>query len=87
MKIDVENFEDFLLEGARETIARSLPVFVIEIQGNNEQILAVNGNKSEKIQSTIKKIQSLGYTVHHIDIDDYLALPDKKAFPTAFMKK
>ena len=81
MKIDVENFEDFLLEGARETIASSRPVFVIEIQGNEQQCLAVNGDRLAKIQETIKKIQNLGYTVKHIVGDDYLAVPDKETFP------
>lgn len=74
IKIDVEHFEDFLLEGAQLTIARYRPVIIIEIMGGYREHSAPPEIKA-RIQGTIARLQEMRYRVRYIDAADYLALP------------
>jgi FkbM family methyltransferase len=74
IKIDVEHHEDFMLEGAQLTIARSRPVILIEIVGGS------NHDKPEPdvkkaIDATKARLESMGYKVQRIYGPDYVALP------------
>ncbi|MGL4348313.1 MAG: FkbM family methyltransferase [Chlamydiales bacterium] len=73
MKIDIESTEDEFLEGAKETIARSRPILIIEIRGGCGW--NPNPEMNQKIQHTIQTLESMDYIVKKILIDDYLALP------------
>jgi hypothetical protein len=77
IKMDVENFEDFVLAGGAETIEKSKPVIFLEIQGNNEQLYAAGGTREEKTQATIALLRKIGYQVSNSNFSecDYLALP------------
>lgn len=73
MKIDIESTEDEFLEGARETIARSRPILIIEIRGGCGW--QPDYEMKKKIEHTIQTLESMDYKVGKILIDDYLALP------------
>lgn len=69
IKIDVENYEIPLLEGARKTIAENKPVMLIEIMGNPSP------DRNQKVKDTISLIEGMGYEVTQYKACDYLALP------------
>lgn len=75
IKIDVENFEDFLLEGAQLTIARNRPVLIIEIVGGFTYQDAPAGVR-KRIDTTRARLKEMGYKVQHIEYADYLAVPE-----------
>jgi len=75
IKIDVEHFEDFLLEGARLTIARSRPAIVIEIMGGFDHTNPPPEAKA-RIEGTAALLKSMGYRLQRIHGPDYLALPE-----------
>jgi FkbM family methyltransferase len=75
LKIDVEHFEDFLLEGAQLTIARNRPVIVIEIMGGYDYATTTPIVKG-RIDATRARLKEMGYKVQHIHAADYLALPE-----------
>lgn len=78
IKIDTENFELKILQGARQTILRNHPIILIEIMANlikaNEEALDVAALK----QVTIDFLHNLDYHVSHIGGDDYIAIPRKQ---------
>jgi FkbM family methyltransferase len=74
IKIDVEHFEDYLLEGAQLTIARYRPVIIIEIMGGYREHSAPPEVKA-RIEGTIARLKEMRYRVRYIDAADYLALP------------
>lgn len=74
IKIDVEGYEDRVLDGARQTISASKPVIFIEIQGGAPLEVA-SKEERERIRVTITKLKSMGYQVSRIGKSDYLALP------------
>jgi FkbM family methyltransferase len=78
IKIDVEGFEDHVLDGARLTIARWRPVIVIEIQGGQPYEKAPPEIKA-KIDATKAKLNGMGYRVNPVPQSrtDYLALPNE----------
>lgn len=79
IKIDVENMEADVLDGAQATIARNKPVMLIEIQGNGERPIQLGEDTAKMALESIKKIQDLGYDLHLLeDSVDYLALPKKQ---------
>ncbi|MBX9924590.1 MAG: FkbM family methyltransferase [Rhabdochlamydiaceae bacterium] len=61
IKMDVEGFEEEVLEGAKETITRNKPVMVIEITSD-----------LERVQS---KIRNWGYDIFPLEHHDYLCIP------------
>jgi FkbM family methyltransferase len=77
IKIDVENFEQNVLEGAKETIMRSRPVILIEIMGNS-QFAVVTGNRDEHLEGTARWISDLDYYVFPFVSKDYVAVPKEK---------
>jgi FkbM family methyltransferase len=74
IKIDVEGFEDFVLDGARATIAANKPVLVVEIIGGQDYETATPEIRA-RIDRTKEKLASLGYVVTKVSKHDYLALP------------
>ncbi len=75
IKMDVENYEDFVLAGGADTIAQSKPVIFLEIQGNCEQLATSGGTREEKTKATIAQLSNMGYQVSLFSGCDYLALP------------
>ncbi len=75
IKIDVENMEKEVLEGARETIERNLPVLLIEVMGNFEKAFEENVDMDVARRGVIEMIQDFGYEVHHLYLHDYIAFP------------
>jgi FkbM family methyltransferase len=55
IKIDAEGFEKQILEGGLETIARDRPVMLIEIE---------ESHTGEDLWTSLKFVESLGYTTH-----------------------
>lgn len=75
IKIDVEHYEDHLLDGARKTIARHRPAILIEIQGG-ENYETTSAAIRAKIDATKRKLTEMGYKVERLAPWDYLALPE-----------
>lgn len=76
MKIDIECTENEFLEGAKEIIASSRPILVIEIMGGHGWKEDLDVKK--RIQHTISILENMDYKVSKIWVDDYLALPKEK---------
>lgn len=76
IKIDVENLEADVIEGAIETLNRCRPVMLIEIQGNGERPVQLQEDTEKMKQDSINKILSIGYRLQLISNVDYLAFPD-----------
>jgi len=76
IKIDVENMEADVLEGALETIQRCHPILLIEIQGNGERPIQLGEDSQKMGQETIHKIKGMGYRLTPIGGADYLAFPN-----------
>jgi hypothetical protein len=65
IKIDVEGWENEVLDGALQTIKRFHPVILIEISRN--------------FKETSGKLFDLGYSLFYLNCsDDYLALPSQR---------
>ena len=75
LKIDVEGYENEVLDGASETIRRNRPVILIEIAGGNLYETAP-AEILDQIHNTWKKIEAFDYTVAPIQAHDYIALPN-----------
>jgi FkbM family methyltransferase len=75
IKIDVEGFEDEVLEGARLTIARHRPVIMVEIQGGYFFIEQAPPEIQAKVAATRALLTGMGYNVRRIRGYDYLATP------------
>ena len=75
IKIDAENFELQVLEGARETILRNRPTILIEIMGNHRKAREEDVDLEFFTQAIIEYIKRLGYEVKHLYLDDYIARP------------
>lgn len=74
VKIDVEKYEDPVLDGAVATIRANLPVILVEIQGGHP-IETATPEFVKRIKATIAKVTGLGYQVKRVLGEDYLALP------------
>lgn len=74
VKLDVEGYEDYVLQEARETFARNKPILLLEIMGGSDYDTAEPSIR-RKIEHTWGLLATLKYrakkTWHH----DYLALP------------
>jgi FkbM family methyltransferase len=76
IKIDVEGFEDQVIDGARETLQKSRPVLIVEILNRQSHDASEEAAKL-RIANSRKKIEDLGYSVEWFSNEDYLALPRK----------
>ena len=62
MKIDVEGFENFVINGGTETLKKMKPILFIEIDNKN---LQKNNSSEQKILTLLQN--QLGYTLYRID--------------------
>jgi 2-O-methyltransferase len=76
IKMDVENYEYFVLKGAKETILRNKPVIVFECWIGADYN---NSNPKEKanFDRVISLIESYGYEIHIIYSNDFIAFPNE----------
>jgi len=74
IKIDAENMEGEILDGAIETIQSNHPAVLIEIQGNSLRSNLLGENSYKKSQEIMNKLISLGYEMHYLGFVDYLGL-------------
>lgn len=74
MKLDVEQLEDHVLEGARQTIMSNKPVILVEIQGGYVKENAPP-EVVAKIAGTIQRIEDMNYSVVRFGDYDYIAFP------------
>jgi FkbM family methyltransferase len=76
IKIDVENMEADVLDGAALTILRNKPVMLIEIQGNGQRPEQLGEDTEEMARISIEKVKMLGYRLIQLENSpDYLAFP------------
>jgi len=75
VKIDVEGYENAVLDGALDTIRRTRPVIVLEIMGGVDYATA-SPEARRQIEATWRKLEQLGYRVTPVFQHDYLALPE-----------
>lgn len=75
VKMDVENYERMVLDGAWETFMASRPVIMLEIQGNGEELAATGANSAERTADVIHFLESMGYKVTLFQGCDYIAEP------------
>lgn len=76
IKIDVENMEADVLDGATDTIMRNKPILLVEIQGNGERPIQLGEDTQAMALISIDKLEKLGYTLFQLDGSaDYLAIP------------
>ena len=78
IKMDVENFEDEVLDGSIKTLLKNRPILFLEIQGNRVVVARRKVNREEKVKGTIRKLEKLGYIVSFFSGDDYIAVPVTK---------
>ena len=74
LKIDVEGYENEVLEGAVDTIRRNRPVVVIEIAGGEDYATAPPDVR-KRIHGTWGRLEALGYAVTPVFKHDYVAVP------------
>ncbi len=74
VKIDVEGYEDHVLDGAARTLREQHPVLLVEIQGGVDYDKATPEQK-RRIEGTLAKLMALGYAPQRVSMHDYLALP------------
>ena len=72
MKIDVEGYEDHVLDGAAETIRTQHPVVLVEIQ-DGEDYDKTTPERKRQIEHTIAKLKAFGYSAQRVSKHDYLA--------------
>ena len=86
IKMDIENYEYFALQGARETILRNKPIIVFECWIGKDYL---NSPPKEKINfdRVISLIKSYGYEIYVIYCNDFIAFPlDGSNDPTNYKK-
>jgi len=74
IKIDVEGYEDRVLDGAAMTITAQRPVLIVEIRGGTDYDTATAEERAV-IDHTKAKMRLLGYTVTQVSGHDYLGVP------------
>ncbi|MGH7890468.1 MAG: FkbM family methyltransferase, partial [Thermodesulfobacteriota bacterium] len=74
IKVDVEHFEYYVFQGARETILRNKPVIIFEVMGNFDYATGSDEVKAQ-FDRVIELVKSFGYKVHSIFGNDYIAFP------------
>ena len=74
LKIDVETYENEVLDGAVDTIRRNRPVILIEIMGGTD-LETASPDVLERIAVTRGKLEALNYSVSQVFKHDYVARP------------
>jgi FkbM family methyltransferase len=74
IKIDVEGFEDYVIEGAKETIQRYRPILIVEIAGGKDCQKAPLEMKV-RLDRIKERIFKLGYSIKQMDRHNFLAKP------------
>lgn len=69
IKIDVENFEYEVLQGAYQTIMNNRPIIIIEVMARRTP------DRLEKTIQTLNLLTGMGYHLVFISLSNYLALP------------
>ena len=72
LKIDVEGFEEMVIQGAEKTIAKFLPLIIIECF---ESIETGEIASEETLRKRFKYLYDLGYIHNHIAFEDFLFIP------------
>jgi FkbM family methyltransferase len=75
IKIDVENLEEKVLEGAHATIARNRPIMLIELCGNHIKSSLDRENRVAVRKRIVQKLSDLNYVVSYVSGFDYLVVP------------
>ena len=74
IKMDVERYELFVFQGAKETILRNKPVIIFELEaGKTYEESSLEERK--RFDRVIDFVKGLGYTVDLIFGNDYIAFP------------
>ena len=74
LKIDVEGYENEVVEGAVDTIRRNRPVIILEIAGGQDYATAPPAAR-ERIHDTWRRLEALDYAVTPVFKHDYVAVP------------
>lgn len=74
IKIDVERYELFVLQGMRETILKNKPTLIFEVMGEYSYETATPQIR-KCFEDVIEYVTSLGYEVEQIFGNDYIAFP------------
>lgn len=70
IKIDVEGYEEFVIQGGLETIKRCKPIITIEVWMNH-----FGQHNIEYTKNKYKNLIDIGYSVSHVGGPDFLFLP------------
>lgn len=76
IKMDVENYEYFILKGAEETIKRNRPVIVFECWIGKDYENSAPKEKAN-FDRVISLLESYGYDIHVIYCNDFIAFPSE----------
>lgn len=89
IKIDVENYEYFVLQGAKETIARNKPLLVFECWIGHAPEHRDQEKQKQNFERVMSFVQSFGYDIYILYNCDFLAIPveDKNETTTYFKNK
>jgi len=74
IKIDVERYEYFVFEGARETIRKNRPIIIFEVMGECDYETGSQEIK-EQFCRVINFVKSFRYDVRQIAGNDFIAFP------------
>jgi FkbM family methyltransferase len=85
IKIDVEGYEGYVLDGSEKTIRTWRPAIIIEIKGGEPSSTVSSPLPSpkdnENVSMVLGRLETWGYTAKRTNWHDYLALPDDSADP------
>jgi FkbM family methyltransferase len=80
IKIDAEGYEELVVEGAKKTIERSMPILVIECFNEptfNNHIYDTPKATRQELQRRFKYLLDLGYKYQHLFFEDFIFLPPR----------
>lgn len=86
IKMDVENYEYFILKGAEETIKRNKPVIIFECWIGKDYDKSAPKEKAN-FDRVISLLESYGYDIHVIYCNDFIAFPSEATGHLAEYKK